>query len=290
MPKLQPMRLISFVISLGLMAASCTNTQSDSEAQKAKQDSLLQAQQDSLLSLFKSELEEISKRVNDVSIRNGLFFKDSLEGNVLSKQSIIDNVESLDQLLSSNQEKLNDINERMRKNNIKNSELEKLISSMQNRINERESEIAKLMKMLEDKDVLIEEIKLSLDSMRKNTINLTEDMIAMDEELHVVYYVIGESKELKDRGIITKDGGLLGIGGSKKLDVSQLNASEFTEVDQRDLESVPLYSKKANLITNHPENSYEFIMADDGTIETLKITDRKRFWAATDYLVVEVSN
>jgi len=108
--------------------------------------------------------------------------------------------------------------------------------------------------------------------------------------MHTVHYIIGEQKELKDKGVITKEGGILGIGASKKLDVSKLEPSLFTDGDQRELLSIPLYSKKAKLITNHPEASYEFIMDSKGQVESLKVIDRKAFWSVTEYLVVEVDN
>jgi len=165
-----------------------------------------------------------------------------------------------------------------------------MLQSMQARIAERESQIEKLMAMINDKDVVITEIKATLDSMRSDNINLTEEVISMDEEMHTVHYIIGEQKELKEKGVITKEGGILGLGASKKLDVSKLDPTLFTEADNRELLSIPLYSKKAKLITNHPESSYEFIMDSDGNVKSLKVNDRKAFWSVTDYLVVEVDN
>ena len=100
----------------------------------------------------------------------------------------------------------------------------------------------------------------------------------------------GESKALKEQGIVTKEGGVLGLGGSKTLDVSGLDASMFKSVDSRDLDEVLIYSKKAKLITKHPEGSYEWVMADDGKVDRLKITSKNAFWQASDYLVVEVTN
>lgn len=268
--------------------ASCGNAEEEKARQKAVSDSLLQVQQDSLLDMFKGELEAISKTVNQVSVRNNLLNTDSAEGEVLSKERIIDQVTQLDQLLAKNQEQLDNLYSRMRENKLKNQELEKLITSMQSRISEREEEIDQLLDMLADKDLVIEDIKSRMDTMRRENIELTEDIIEMDEEMHLVYYVVGDQKELKDRGIVTKEGGLLGIGGAKKLDVSQLDTNLFTKVDQREVKDIPLYVKKAKLITNHPEGSYELKLDDEGGVESLQITNRKLFWKATDYLVIEV--
>jgi hypothetical protein len=284
------MRLLSFLVLASIVIASCGNPEAERAAQKALSDSLLQVQQDSLLDVFRGELQDISKRISQVSVRNGLLAIDSSEGDVLSKEMILKRVESLDGLLANNKAELNQLYERMRKSNVKNKQMEEMLQSMQARIAERESQIEKLMAMINDKDVVITEIKATLDSMRIDNINLTEEVISMDEEMHTVHYIIGEQKELKEKGVITKEGGILGLGASKKLDVSKLDPTLFTEADNRELLSIPLYSKKAKLITNHPESSYELIMDSDGNVKSLKVNDRKAFWSVTDYLVVEVDN
>jgi len=286
------MRIISFIAIISILSVamvSCNQEQEKAEAQQ-KQDSLLQAQQDSLLDVFKDELELIQQTIKQVNSNNGIFTLDTSENAVLSKESIINQVENLDKLLETNQKQLSDLYQRMRDSKVKNDELEKMLSTMQETLASRETQINELMTMLANKDIKIDQILNRVDSMRISNIELTEEVIKMDEEMHIVPYVVGEAKELKENGIITKEGGLLGLGASKKLDVSQLDISQFTESDQRDLVSIPLYSKKAKLITNHPESSYTFVLDSDGKVESLSIVNRKSFWAATDFLVIEVDN
>lgn len=286
------MRIISFIAVISILSiamVSCNQEQEKAEAQQ-KQDSLLQAQQDSLLNVFKGELELIQQTVKEVNTNNGIFTLDTSENAVLSKESIINQVENLDKLLETNQKQLSDLYQRMRDSKVKNDELEKMLSTMQETLSSRETQINELMTMLANKEIKIDQILNRVDSMRISNIELTEEVIKMDEEMNIVHYVVGEAKELKENGIIAKEGGLLGLGASKKLDVSQLDLSQFTESDQRDLVSIPLYSKKAKLITNHPESSYTFVLDSDGKVESLSIVNRKSFWAATDFLVIEVDN
>lgn len=282
-------KLLCITVALLTLNTACNNKE-NAEAEKQRQDSLLQAQEDSLLEVFRGELEVIATKVNEVGAGSGLFEIDTTEGMVLSKEVIIDRVESLDALLQNNQKRLNDLSAMMRESKVRNTELENMLKNMQERIAERESQIDDLMKMLADKDVQIEEIKVRVDSMRVANIELTEEVIKMDEQMHEVYYAIGDGKELREKGIITKEGSVLGLGGAKKLDVSKLDHSLFKMVDQRDLNSIPLFSKKAQLITSHPQGSYEFKLDANGGVETLEITDKNKFWTATDYLVIEVMN
>lgn len=278
--------LLALIIGL----VSCGNPEEEATKQKQLHDSILQVQEDSLMQVFKLELEDIASVVNEVGTRNGLFDLDSMEGTSLSKDDIIRKVQGLDQVLNANQKKLDNIYSKMKSNKVKNNELEKMIQAMQASIASRETEISDLMKMLQDKDIEIQDIKVRVDSMRKDNIMLTEEMLQMDEKMHEVHYVVGELKELKEKGIVTKEGGILGVGGTKKMDLSQLDDTQFTHIDERELTNIPLYSKKAKLITNHPDGSYEFKKNENDEIVSLEIKDRKKFWTASDYLVIEVSN
>jgi hypothetical protein len=273
-----------------VLAISCTNNEAQLEKQKLQNDSILQAQEDSLMNAFTIELQGIASVVNEVGTRNGLFDLDTSEGEGLTKDAIIRKVQGLDQLLAENQKRLDQVSKNIRSNKVKNKELESMIQAMQESIAVRETEIKDLMKLLSDKDLQIEEIRTRVDSMRKDNIMLADEMVQMDQEMHSVYYVVGEGKELKEKGLVTKEGGILGVGGTKKLDVSKMDNSLFTSSDQRDLESIALYSEKAKLITNHPEGSYEFLLDEDQNVTSMKIIDRKKFWMAGDYLVIEVSN
>ena len=144
-------RYLTLILPIVLLA-SCVNPEQEA-AEKALQDSILQAQEDSLLTMFKTELEAISSSVEEINLRNGIIEFDTTEGNVLSKETIIAKVENLDSYLAQNQSKLDDLYKKMRSSKLKNKELEKLVKSMQERIAERESQVDELMKMLGDRDM-----------------------------------------------------------------------------------------------------------------------------------------
>ncbi|GAB5539516.1 MAG: hypothetical protein Salg2KO_16190 [Salibacteraceae bacterium] len=268
---------------------SCSTNPSKAETE-AEREAALQAQEDSLLSVFMEEISAIDSKLKEVNTSNGIFEESKEGGKVLSKESVLARVESLNNLLEKNQSELDRLMSSMKKNEIKNKELENMMKGMRQRIAQKEEQIDDLMGMLTDKDMKIDEILLRMDSMRIDNIELSEEVIKMDEELHIVHYIVGEKAELIEKEIITKEGGLLGIGATKKLDASNLDQSLFTQVDERELLSVPIYSKKATIITNHPEAAYDLVMDSDGNVETLEIKDRNAFWSASEYLVVEVKN
>ena len=104
--------------------------------------------------------------------------------------------------------------------------------------------------------------------------------------LEKAYLAYGTYQELKEKGVLEKDGGFLWFGRNTKLkeDVSK---EEFREINIMDKTMVPLNSKKAELITNHPKGSYEFVRDSTQNVAYLKIEDPLKFWEITNYAVLE---
>jgi flagellar hook-associated protein FlgK len=102
-------------------------------------------------------------------------------------------------------------------------------------------------------------------------------------ELNTAYYIVGTSRELRDSGVLSKEGGVVGIGGVNKLNTSALPVDKFTRIDVVRTQEITLGAKKAKLATAHPEGSYRL---DGGN--KLTILDANVFWSISKYLVVEV--
>ena len=104
-------------------------------------------------------------------------------------------------------------------------------------------------------------------------------------EMNTAHYMIGTAKELKEKGVLTKEGGVVGIGGVNKLNMTTLPKHQFTVVDVTATPEIVLGAKKAKLATAHPDGSYRL---DGGS--KLLITDAEKFWSVSKYLVVVVEN
>lgn len=59
----------------------------------------------------------------------------------------------------------------------------------------------------------------------------------------------------------------------------------FAVQDKRTLTAIPLPGRKAKILTNHPEGSYE--LTEENGRKTLRITDAHRFWSLGNYLVIQ---
>ena len=97
----------------------------------------------------------------------------------------------------------------------------------------------------------------------------------------------GTYKSLKAKGLVSKEGGFLGLGKKESLH-RDFADNLFTQVNIRDLKSIPVNSKSAKLITEHPTSSYELVRDKDNKIASIDIKDPDQFWKISKYAVVEI--
>jgi hypothetical protein len=129
---------------------------------------------------------------------------------------------------------------------------------------------------------LSEQMAAEQQAHRAEVESLSSDKAALDRSLHTIYYIVGQEKKLREAQIISKEG-LIG----RTLVVAKQNSLDFfMQADSRELLEVAINQKKAEIVTSHPEGSYELIKGADKTILKLVITDPTRFWESSKMLIV----
>ncbi|HRH36940.1 MAG TPA: hypothetical protein PK760_01260, partial [Flavobacteriales bacterium] len=108
----------------------------------------------------------------------------------------------------------------------------------------------------------------------------------LGDELSSAWYAIGTRKELAERGVVGRSGGVLGLGSTSTLNTAVSN-DRFKQVDTRTTDRIPLEGKKLTLVTEHPAGSYEVVREQD-KLAYLQIKDPNTFWHLSHYLVAEV--
>jgi len=174
------------------------------------------------------------------------------------------------------------------------------IAELTKSVEEQNASIAQFKNVLEEKDFQLKEreiqiaekdeqlaeletdIQQKVDSLEMKSQIITEK----DDELNKAYFASGTQKELKENGVIEKEGGFLFLGKNETVQ-EDLNENYFTQLDKRNTNVFPLFSKKAEVISEHPDSSYSYIYEDD-KIAYLKIEDPEEFWKLTKYAVVQV--
>lgn len=189
----------------------------------------------------------------------------------------------------------------------------KLIEGLKGQIGEKDDRlkkykgsVASLEKRIADykskTDELVaqaEQLKQDLATVRDENRNMTMEIAEKDfvvamqskqldyqeEQMRTAYYAVGSFKDLKESEVVEKEGGFLGIASAKAVK-DDFNEERFNKVDIYDSTTIPVFSKDAELVSNHPSDSYEMIEGADGEVKWVQINDPEKFWASTKYLVI----
>ncbi len=201
------------------------------------------------------------------------------------RDRITKEIQSINDLLEVNKQTISKLRKQMKTANIKIAELEKTIAKLTKQMEEKDLEIADLKDKLEKLNFTVEELNTVVETLKQEKVAQTEVIDKQTEEMNSAWYAFGTKNELVSKNIITRQGGVVGIGKSTKLS-SDINTDYFTKIDIRKTTEITIMAKNVNLLSNHPAGSYEFKMKDK-TYERLVIKDPKKFWSITKYLVVE---
>lgn len=235
---------------------------------------------DSTINEMFGAFNRVSENLRMIREKQGLIAKGArgVEGGKNMEQSIAADLNAIDSLLAANKK----IIARMRSNSSKDAskltELQKGIAEMERTINDKDSEIVSIKEQLTSTNSsLASMIQMYQDKEQQANMQLNE--------LNAGWYCVGTGKELRDNNVLTKEGGVIGIGGVNKLNTADLNKSYFKKIDITKTTVIPVDAKKAKVVTSHPAGSYELVGTD--RVENLTIKDTVRFWSLSKYLVIE---
>lgn len=291
------MKQILFSIIIASMFVSCGNS-SEVEQLKAERDSLQQVagNKDETINEFMQSFNEIEVNLETIKQKENIISLKThgdIELGQTDKDKINDDVLAIYDLMKQNNKKLSSLRSKLRKANIKASEFEKMIQRMQSQLSAKDKEINALKNDLGRLNIDIDNLNNEIANLSsdvdtlKNANEAKDELIdVQDQKLNTAFFVFGTKKELKKNNVITSEGGFIGIGRMDKL-MENFNKDYFQTIDIRTTTSIPLLTKKAELITTHPANSYFF--AGKNQIDSLVIKDPEKFWSVSKYLVIKVS-
>lgn len=183
--------------------------------------------------------------------------------------------------MAANRAKLDSLNAALEKSNKNTANLRATVKKLQAQLEEKEQMIADLQAQVAEKDVQIAGLNtkvsdLNADLNEANTKhqNALTQINEQITEMNTVYYIGSTKKELKESGILTK----------KFILRNDVPTNAFTKADKRDLNTITFESKKAVVLSAHPQNSYNLV--SEGGVSTINITNPDLFWSVTKYLVV----
>ncbi|MCB0792043.1 MAG: hypothetical protein H6595_02345 [Flavobacteriales bacterium] len=191
------------------------------------------------------------------------------------EQHVMDDLHAIDSLLEANRTLIARLKKEARANGGRIDEMQRAVAELEQRIMEKDTEIGTLKEQLASTNSSL----ATLIEMYRDKEQLSE---LQRDELNTAHYAVGTAKELRDNGVLTKEGGFIGIGKVSKLNTAALNSAYFKQIDIKEVTTIPVMAKKATLVTSHPAGSYRF----EGEVDALVITDPEAFWSLSKYLVV----
>ena len=283
---------LTFAVLL-LLLTSCGKQSSDYKALKSQNDSLLNVKhklQDEVDGYFETmnqieqNIEKIKSTENTISMQP---VGQELDDDTRTK--INEDLTYLNDMLQTNIEELARLKAKLKKSAFKSSELDRTIARLTKSLEEETTKAALLQEELSKKDSLIVQLNNVVTEKEKDieglsTENKTKEtkIKEQDETIHTAWYVFGTRSELKEQKIITSDG----LFSPQKVLQRDFNKNYFVRIDARNTKSIPLYSTRAKILTNHPKSSYT-LEKESGNF-VLLIVDPNDFWSVSKYLVIEV--
>lgn len=278
--------LATALTAFAFATTSCNQAELDklkneSEALKTEVSSLKAeaAEKDKAMETYFADLNEIETNLMTISGKEKDLASTNVSGevNASKKEKILSEIKNINDLMAQNKTKLANLQSKLKKANINVKQMEEMIANLQQRIADQEVAINDLKTQLANANAAL----ASLNDLYNQSV---AEGTAKEDELNTAYYVVGMYRELRDKNVLTKEGGLIGIGSTKTLK-SNFNKDVFQKVDIRQTARINSYAKEVKLLTTHPGASYSIEM--EGGAAVVVIKDAKAFWSASKYLVIE---
>ena len=236
---------------------------------------------DSIVNLYALYIQKIKDNINEINKQELIINNKKNNPDFIEKDTtdIIKSIKILSKKLQENESMILALNNAVKLEKDKNSQFVSKVTDLREEIAQSNREVYYLKEELNSMNASFEAIfkKYNLQNKKISDLN---------QKLNEVAYVIGSKSELLDNGVLTKSGGLIGIGNTRKLN-SDLNTDYFTYVSKYKFQNIPLGYKTVRLMTAHPTSSYRLSTSNE-IIDSLIIINQDDFWRNSKFLVVEV--
>ena len=282
------------LIPVLLLASGCNQKKID--RLQAQNDSLraVETDKDSNISEFVSTFNEIEANLDSIKQIERVIDKSAKAGEVKGsrKEQIKSDIKYIYDLQQKNRKMVTELSAKLSKSNKHSAQLQKMIDNLNASITEKDVQIAQMTDELGKLNIEVKDLNVKVTDLNTNVSNLSDDNAKKQADidaktiaLNTAYYVIGTNRELKDKKIITGEGGFIGIGRTKDI-MADLDMNNFTKVDITTVNEIPIMKKKISIITSHPANSYR--IDGDNTADKLVILNANEFWSLSKVLVISV--
>ncbi|MBP1593297.1 MAG: hypothetical protein H6Q12_315 [Bacteroidetes bacterium] len=285
------MKKLLFLSLCVAMLASCDGKKNvETDKLKAENDSLLMQltqrnnELDEMMGTF-NEIQEGFRQINAAENRVDLQKGKLSENPASAKEQIASDIQFISKTMEASRAQIAKLQSQLKNSKYSSAQLKKAVEGLTAELEQKTKQIEELQTELAAKNIRIQELDEAVTGLSANVQTLTEETTAktktlseQDKTINTAWFVFGTKAELKAQKIL-KSG--------EVLKTADFNKDYFTEIDVRTTKEIKLYSKRADLLTNHPANSYSLVKDEKGQL-TLQISNPKEFWSVSKYLVIQV--
>lgn len=268
----------------------CENKKQTAQIQSLQADSLRLARladdKEAAINALFQTLNEIEENLASVRAKESLIADqtgDSQEMKTDVKDRINQSIAEINQLMDKNKELVSRLNVQVRNSNLKITDLNKTVERMTETVAAKEQEIDQLKVNLGKLNIQIETLNVKVADLETESAGKTAVIDQKIIDMNKVWYIVGERNDLRDKEIIDRQGGFIGIG-KITIPAENLIKKEFTEADMREVSEIVINADRVEVVTVHPAGSYELV--GEKPVEKIVIKNPQEFWKASKYLVI----
>jgi chromosome segregation ATPase len=238
-------RLVVILVLSSVAMVSCRTT--DECKQMAEENAIL-----------KQSADERDKQVEDIistmnSVEQNLSQIEQAQKDIINikdrssedqQTRIAEMLVNITDLSTKNKAKVDELEVSLKKQKVKSKSLQKLINKLKQEIEKRDAQIEELRNSVAGLSEKVDELTTNLREKEENISRKDEEiknksqeiaatkkeLEAKENALNTGYFLFGTKKDLVSNGVVKKEGGVLGVGKSLKLN-SNFDKGSFTSIN-----------------------------------------------------------
>lgn len=284
-------KLIILLAIAGFAFTGCENYTAQIEQLKQEKDSVIAVvgQKDEQLGEFVNTVSAIENNLSSITEKQGTI-KETITNDPekikSSRDRISAQIAEITRLMDDSKSRMDLLNKKIKSSRTENAKLKKLLTALNDQLAQKDIELANLHSQLLVLNEQVATLNTKVTGLQTEKEQQAAVITDQTTKLHTAYVAVGTYKQLRDKQVVKKEGGILGIGAEKEL-VPGANQEAFNKIDITQTQTIAINSKDAEVVTTHPIDSYKLVKNTTGKeVSYLEITDPDKFWKSSKYLVV----
>ena len=200
------------------------------------------------------------------------------------KERMLGTIADLKNSISASKQRIRDLEKSLKGSQVKVTGLLKIIDNLKKSVADREAMVERLTNRVDSLNVTVASLKTDVARGQEQIATQQQVIEAKRKEIGTIFYIVGTRKELKEKGIITESGGIIGLGKTAQVRGS-FREGDFTALDTDLASSIAIHGTEPQVLSAQSRDSYEVRLAGDQ--QTLYIKNPMEF-RKVRYLVIMV--